>query len=118
MTTTRGPAAACPWVLLLSWCVASGEEPGTPASLRTHPAATMDLEDGFRDPPDEAKPRVYWWWLNGLVTRDAITRDLEAMREKGIGGALLFDAHGGGEIREAEGSSWTSASCATSPRCA
>ena len=52
----------------------------------------MDLERGFANPPDEAKPRVYWWWLNSQVTKEAITRDLEAMKAKGIGGALLFDA--------------------------
>ncbi|MFV1969256.1 MAG: glycosyl hydrolase, partial [Pirellulaceae bacterium] len=51
-----------------------------------------DLESGFLDPPDSAKPRVYWWWLESNVSKAGITRDLEEMRAKGIGGALIFDA--------------------------
>jgi hypothetical protein len=50
------------------------------------------LEKGFADPPDSAKVRVYWWWLNSNVTKAAITRDLTEMRAKGIGGALICDA--------------------------
>lgn len=50
------------------------------------------LEAGFTDPPLEARTRCFWWWLNGNVTREAITRDLEEMKAKGFGGALLFDA--------------------------
>jgi hypothetical protein len=38
--------------------------------------------------------RAYWWWLNGNVTKEAITRDLEEMRAKGFGGALICDAGG------------------------
>ena len=53
-----------------------------------------DLEEGFRHPPDEAKPRVYWWWLNNLVNEKGITRDLQEFKAKGIGGVLLFNAGG------------------------
>lgn len=50
------------------------------------------LETGFADPLLEARTRCFWWWLEGNVTPEAITRDLEAMKAKGLGGALLFDA--------------------------
>ncbi len=50
------------------------------------------LEDGFLDPPPDARPRVYWWWLNSNISRAGITRDLEEMKRKGIGGAMIFDA--------------------------
>jgi hypothetical protein len=53
------------------------------------------LERGFVTPPDWAKPWAYWWWLNGYVTRDGITRDLDAMKQQGINGVLVFDAGGG-----------------------
>ncbi len=53
-----------------------------------------DLENGFRCPPHSAGIRAFWWWLNGNVTQEAITRDLEQMKEKGFSGALLFDADG------------------------
>jgi len=44
-----------------------------------------------------AKMRCYWWWLNGNTTADTITRDLQAMKAKGIAGAILVDADGSGE---------------------
>jgi len=61
-----------------------------PASV---PAAES-LESGWASPPREARLRAYWWWLNGCVTKEAITRDLEEMQAKGFGGALICDADG------------------------
>ncbi|MBN1395256.1 MAG: glycoside hydrolase [Pirellulales bacterium] len=57
-------------------------------------ARADSLKQRFADPPAEARLRVYWWWLNGNVTKRAITRDLEQMKAKGIAGALIFDADG------------------------
>jgi hypothetical protein len=53
-----------------------------------------ELESGFANPPTSARLRAYWWWLNGNVTQAAITRDLEEMKAKGFGGALICDAGG------------------------
>lgn len=61
-------------------------------------AAASTLETGWDSPPNDAKVRAYWWWLNGNVDKEAITRDLVAMKDKGFGGALLCDA-GGAEQR-------------------
>ncbi|MGA8939703.1 MAG: glycosyl hydrolase [Acidobacteriaceae bacterium] len=59
------------------------------------PPITMSaLEAGFRNPPPEAKLRCYWWWLNGNTDQVTITRDLEQMKAKGIGGVILVDADG------------------------
>src|SRR5690606_37127993 len=33
-----------------------------------------------------------WWWLNGMATKESITRDLEEMKAKGYGGASIVDA--------------------------
>ena len=52
------------------------------------------LADGWNHPPIQARLRAYWWWLNGNVTKDAITKDLEWMNKIGMGGALVFDAGG------------------------
>ncbi|HOC57323.1 MAG TPA: glycosyl hydrolase [Verrucomicrobiota bacterium] len=52
------------------------------------------LDRGFANPPNSARLRAYWWWLNGNVTESAITRDLEEMKAKGFGGALICDAGG------------------------
>jgi hypothetical protein len=52
------------------------------------------LEEAWTNPPIQARLRAYWWWLNGNVTRQSIARDLEAMKAKGFGGAVLIDADG------------------------
>ncbi len=49
-----------------------------------------DLEKTFQDPPDSARPWVYWYWMQANATGEGITRDLEAMAETGIGGAFLM----------------------------
>ena len=58
--------------------------------------ASDRLADGFRNPPASARPWVYWWWLDAGVSKDGISRDLEAMKRQGIAAALLFDAGEGG----------------------
>jgi len=72
---------------------------GDPASIEVKPAVSpqarpSSLESGWVNPPRSARVRAYWWWLNGNVTRAAITRDLEEMKAKGWGGALICDADG------------------------
>lgn len=52
----------------------------------------VSLEEGFLNPPHDAKPQTWWHWMNGNVTKEGITADLEAMAEIGIGGAQIFDA--------------------------
>ena len=54
------------------------------------PAAADDLADAFRSPPPAARPWVFWYWMNGNVSRAGITADLEAMHEAGLGGAYLM----------------------------
>ena len=56
------------------------------------PAQT--LEQGWENPPKDARLRAYWWWINGNVNKAAITHDLEQMKAKGFGGALICDANG------------------------
>src|SRR5580765_4673121 len=51
-----------------------------------------ELERGFRNPPDSAKPRVWWHWMNGNITKEGIKADLEWMKRVGIGGFQNFDA--------------------------
>ncbi|HOW72327.1 MAG TPA: glycosyl hydrolase [Phycisphaerae bacterium] len=62
-------------------------------------AAEPDLEQAFRAPPAAARPWVFWWWLNSNVSREGITRDLEAMKRQGIQGVLIFNAGEGATPR-------------------
>src|ERR1039458_3502773 len=50
------------------------------------------LRRGFENPPDSAKPRVWWHWMNGNITKEGIQADLEWMKRVGIGGFQNFDA--------------------------
>ena len=50
-----------------------------------------ELESEFENPPPEARPWVYWFWINGNMTREGITADLTAMRRVGIGGVLIME---------------------------
>ncbi len=54
--------------------------------------AGNNLEKGFMDPPESAKPRVWWHWMNGNITKEGIRADLEWMSRTGIGGFQNFDA--------------------------
>jgi len=55
-------------------------------------AQAESLEQGFKNPPHSAKPYTWWHWLDGNVTREGITADLEAMTQIGLGGLYLFNA--------------------------
>lgn len=60
-----------------------------------HAASSRDLAKGFVSPPTSARPWVYWFWLDGNITREGITADLEAMRQAGIGGVLIMEVDQG-----------------------
>ena len=72
-----------------------GTTGGGLAAQDARPRGEVSLEQGFRQPPDSARPWVYWFWLNGNITREGITADLEAMRRVGIGGALIMEVDQG-----------------------
>ena len=52
------------------------------------------LKNQFQSPDRTYGVNCWWWWLNGNVTREAITKDLEAMKSKNFQGAMIFDAGG------------------------
>src|SRR5450759_3035699 len=58
-------------------------------------ARADSLEASFQNPPDSAKPHTWWHWMNGNVTKEGITADLEAMKRVGIGGAQIFNVDSG-----------------------
>ena len=54
-------------------------------------AAADSLAAGFANPPRTDGPVAWWHWMNGNVSREGITADLEAMAEAGFSGVQLFD---------------------------
>ncbi len=64
----------------------------TAATAQARPARGDSLRANFAAPPDSAKPRVWWHWMNGNVTREGIAKDFAWMKRVGIGGVQNFDA--------------------------
>jgi hypothetical protein len=57
-----------------------------------------ELAKAFQNPSEESKPWTYWYWLNNQVTKEGITKDLEAMAKVGIKLAMIGNISGeGGE---------------------
>jgi hypothetical protein len=50
------------------------------------------LLKGFAVPPNSAKPRVWWHWMHGNISKDGIAKDLLWMNRIGVGGFMNFDA--------------------------
>lgn len=44
----------------------------------------------FNSPPESARPYVLWMWMGSNISQQGITRDLEAMKQAGIGGATIM----------------------------
>lgn len=87
-----GPTLIGAAVLILGACGTGGSSGSRPAS-----DGKSLSEDLFFDPPLEARPGVLWAWLNGFVDRDQLTRELEELKAKGLGGAIIWDV---GSLRD------------------
>jgi len=48
-----------------------------------------DIQSGFVNPTEDNNLWCYWYWINDDISKDGITKDLEAMKKAGIGGALI-----------------------------
>lgn len=62
-------------------------------------AGEKSLEGVFQSPNDQHKPLIIWQWMDGLVTKDGITRDLEAFKEAGLAGVQNFQIGGPQQMR-------------------
>ena len=83
MSATNAPRRSRATSLALAACLVSA----------TLPAQQADpLASGFATPPATAHPRVWWHWMNGNITKEGITQDLDWMHRVGIVGFQNFDA--------------------------
>jgi hypothetical protein len=62
-------------------------------------AHAAPLDDSFKAPDDSDKPWCYWYWLNGEISKDGITKDLEAMNRVGIKQAMIGNIFGGAQMK-------------------
>lgn len=49
----------------------------------------QQIQTGFVTPNDSNTVWCYWYWINDDISKDGITKDLEAMKEVGIGAAFI-----------------------------
>jgi len=60
------------------------------APLHADPApATAGLRAAFANPAPDTRPGCYWYWINDNISKEGITKDLEAMARVGIGRAYI-----------------------------
>ncbi len=53
----------------------------------THAQSNIDeLQRRFKQPPDDARIMMRWWWFGPSVTKPQLEREMRLMKEGGIGG--------------------------------
>ncbi len=78
-------------LLSLLFCVSSV----APEMIVRHEISLKELKRSFENPPDSVRPGVYWYFMDGNLSHDAITADLESMKEAGIGNVLFLEVNVG-----------------------
>ena len=67
------------WIILLSaFCFCNSIQ------------AQITKED-FVNPPMSARPSTYWMWMNGNISKEGLTADLEYMKRTSYGAAMMFN---------------------------
>jgi hypothetical protein len=49
------------------------------------------LLENFVNPPNSARPGVYWYFMDGNLSKEGMTGDLESMKEAGIGHLVFLE---------------------------
>lgn len=76
--------------LVCSTCCPAQTQAPAAAQQNTSPQQDALLR-GFLDPPNGARPRVWWHWMNGNISQDGIKLDLDWMHRVGVGGVTIFE---------------------------
>ena len=62
-------------------------------------AVAQDYRRDFISPTNDQRPLIIWQWMDGLVTKEAITKDLEAFKAAGLSGVQNFQIGGDQQSR-------------------
>jgi hypothetical protein len=54
-----------------------------------------ELAERFQNPPDSARPGVYWYFMDGNLDRQEMTADMESMKQAGIGNLIFLEVNVG-----------------------
>ncbi|EMI56594.1 glycosyl hydrolase, partial [Rhodopirellula sallentina] len=58
-------------------------------------AVADDLFQSFASPPDSSRPGVYWYFMDGNIDPEEMTKDLESMKRAGIGNLIFLEVNVG-----------------------
>lgn len=58
-------------------------------------ANAAGLENDFENPPDAARPGVYWYFMDGNLSREEMAADLLSMKNAGIGNLVFLEVNVG-----------------------
>lgn len=75
------------WMYVIFGCALLA---GVARGGRAETVKPAELAKVFAEPPAEARPWVFWYWMQGAVSKAGITADLEAMKAGGVAGAYLM----------------------------
>ena len=73
---------------LVLFCCCMGIEAHAQSSATSDP-----LLQGFENPPNGARPRVWWHWMNGNISQQGIKLDLDWMHSAGLAGSRPLMRH-------------------------
>ncbi|MBL4678992.1 MAG: glycosyl hydrolase [Mucilaginibacter sp.] len=65
------------------------------ACINTANAQLKAIKANFANPTDQYKPGVYWYFMDGNMSAQTITKDLEAMKKAGIGNLIFLEVNVG-----------------------
>lgn len=54
-----------------------------------------ELAEGFASPPEWARPGVYWYFMDGNMSKESLTADLESMKKAGLGHVIFLEVNVG-----------------------
>jgi hypothetical protein len=64
-------------------------------ALRSSEVIADGLADNFLNPPDSARPGVYWYFMDGNLNGKEMTADLESMKRAGLGNLIFLEVNVG-----------------------
>lgn len=65
--------------------------PAMSSFAQPDPNHYQQLQQGFKNPPSMARPKVYWWCLNGNIDTVSAKQEFAEMKKAGIAGFDFFE---------------------------
>ena len=80
--------------LLFAFCLSAQNKSAT-SELAKYKGTDRSLRKSFLNPPDSARPGVYWYFMDGNMSKESMTKDLESMKAVGIGNLVFLEVNVG-----------------------